>query len=285
MNDKKAFEILEIDLSDVNYNLSYEYLNKSYRKMALKNHPDKNGNTEESTEKFKQISEAYQYLKTKNKEHDHDQNTKNSFNINEFIYLNILKNFIKTVFEGNYDDIIYNIIDDILCKKNITIQLFENLNKETSLNIYHFLSKYKSVLHLNEEILEKVYEIVFQKYDNIQIYKLNPSINDLLNNNIYKLYVNNELFLVPLWHNECYFEDTNKNEIIVICNPELPKHISLDDNNNICIEKNISMNDIFLNMKNDSSIIITLEDREFIIPINELYFKKEQYYKIKNITC
>ena len=34
------------------------------------------------------------------------------------------------------------------------------------------------------------------------VYKLNPSINDLLNNNLYKLYIDEELFLVPLWYNE-----------------------------------------------------------------------------------
>ena len=31
--------------------------------MALQNHPDKNGNTPESNEKFRQINEAYNYLK------------------------------------------------------------------------------------------------------------------------------------------------------------------------------------------------------------------------------
>ena len=40
-----------------------ELIKKKYHKMALQNHPDKNGNTPESNEKFKQINEAYNYLK------------------------------------------------------------------------------------------------------------------------------------------------------------------------------------------------------------------------------
>ena len=67
MNYKDAFEILEIDLPSVGYNgMSLEYLKKQYRKLALKHHPDKNGNTFESNEHFKKINEAYTYLKNEN---------------------------------------------------------------------------------------------------------------------------------------------------------------------------------------------------------------------------
>ena len=64
MNYKEAFDLLEIDLTEVKYcDISPEYLKKQYRKLALKNHPDKNGNTTESNEKFQKINEAYNYLK------------------------------------------------------------------------------------------------------------------------------------------------------------------------------------------------------------------------------
>jgi DnaJ-class molecular chaperone len=55
MNLKEAFKILELDSS----NLTLKKLKHKYHKMALKWHPDKNGNTEESTERFKRIKEAY----------------------------------------------------------------------------------------------------------------------------------------------------------------------------------------------------------------------------------
>ena len=53
MDYKEALEILEIDLPYKD--ISPEHLKKQYRKLILKNHPDKNGNTPESNEKFKQI--------------------------------------------------------------------------------------------------------------------------------------------------------------------------------------------------------------------------------------
>ena len=59
MNYKDAFNILEIDFVNEKYqDITLDYLKKQYRKLALKNHPDKNGNTYESNEKFKRINEA-----------------------------------------------------------------------------------------------------------------------------------------------------------------------------------------------------------------------------------
>lgn len=64
MNYKNALEILEINSMTNNCeDLTLELLKKQYRKMALKYHPDKNGNTPESNEKFRKINEAYNYLK------------------------------------------------------------------------------------------------------------------------------------------------------------------------------------------------------------------------------
>ena len=191
--------------------------------------------------------------------------------------------FIVEISKGNYSESFSNIVKEIVSGcKNITLKLFDNLDKETCLNIYSFLSKYHSVLHLSEDILEQVKNIVLQKYESVEIYKLNPSIYDLLNNNIYKLYVNNELFFVPLWYNEVYFETTGR-EIIVYCVPEIPEHISLDDDNNIYIDYDIQSSDITRLIVENGLIDVSLcENINCEIPLSELYMKKEQYYKLKN---
>lgn len=275
-----AFEVLEIDLSKINYNdITNEYLKKKYRKMALINHPDKNGNSLESNEKFKQINEAYDYLKREMSSEDLDKEIYQTDN-NSSLYFDILKEFMKTMFEGTYDEIISKIVNDILITgKTLSVKLFDGLDKDTSVYIYSFLSKHRNTLHLTIETLDIVRNIVIKKYDNVQIYKLNPSIHDLINNNIYKLCLHEELFLVPLWHSESYF-DTSGGEIIVFCEPDLPSGITLDDDNNICIETTINFeNDL---IKENNSISITIDTKNFEIPISQLYIKREQYYKIKN---
>jgi len=285
MNLKIAFEILELDLTETGYNnISLEHLKKQYRRLALKNHPDKNNNTPESTEKFKQINEAYNYLKTElylNPTNRHDENEMNEENINSSLYFDILKEFMKNMFVGNYNELLSKIVNDIIMTgKKISTKLFDNLDKDTTLNIYTFLSNNKTTLHLNEDVLETIRNIVLEKYNDVEVYKLNPSINDLINNNLYKLYVNDTLFLVPLWHNESYF-DISGCEIIVICIPELPDGITIDDDNNICVEKFIYITDLEKMITENEKINIHIGIKDLFISLSELYIKREQYYRIK----
>jgi len=283
MDYKRAFEIMEINLSVMNSNdISLEYLKKQYRKLILKNHPDKNGNTPESNEKFKNIHEAYHYLKKEINREDF-VNTEDCDDDREpSLYFDILTNFMKTVFQGEYTDVLSKIVNDIInAGKKISVKLFDDLDKDTALHIYTFLSNYRSVLHLSQEIMDMIRDVVVKKYDNVEVYKLNPSINDLLNNNVYKLYVNDELFLVPLWHNESHF-DSSGCEIIVICDPELPKGISIDDDNNIQVETTITINELQEKIINNGFINIIIGDQKYNIPLDSLYMKREQYYRIKN---
>jgi hypothetical protein len=283
MDLNEAYNALEIDANSTTF--SQAYIKKQYRKMALKYHPDKNGNTEESNERFKKINEAYNYLKNiyvEDVDVDLDTDIGEYDNFQSSLYTDILKQFIRTTFEGKYTEVLSKIVSKIIgAGKKISTDLFNELDKDTALNIYSFLSMNRSTLHLSQEILDLIRDIVVKKYDNVEIYKLNPSINDLFNNNLYKLYIGDELFLVPLWHNESYFETSSNSEIMVICEPELDKNITIDDDNNICIDTIINANDIPTLIINNTSIPIQIGNKELSIPIEYLYMKKTQIYKIK----
>ena len=286
MDYEEAFSILCIDFIDIKYDeLTLEYLNKRYRKLALKFHPDKNGNTFESNEKFKKINEAYNYLKREliclkpeyySSEKDDENDDTSS------VYLNVLRNFIKSVMKDNYIDIIAKIVNEILIAgKQISLKAFEDLDKDTALNIYIFLSKYKLTLHFSNELLEKVYQIVIHKYDNVEIYRLNPSIDDIINNNFYKLYIEEKLYLVPLWHSESYYDGSGC-EIIVLSEPEFPANVSIDDDNNLIIEiEYYAYNDLPGMIKNNTPITFNIGGKTFSIPLSNLHIKSEQYYRLK----
>lgn len=76
------YKILEVEK-----NATPEEIKKSYRRLSLKYHPDRNQGGEESTKKFQEISMAYETLgdKDKRKLYDDTHNTSRQFNFNNSI--------------------------------------------------------------------------------------------------------------------------------------------------------------------------------------------------------
>ena len=296
MNYQKAIDILEIDINNVDFkSSSTSYLKRCYHKQALKYHPDKNGNTTESTERFKLINDAYDFLKREDNLLYND-NSKET-DENSSVYKDILQLFLKGILDGKYSESISTIIKEIILnfsevKKMTSLKMFDGLDKETTINIYNFLSKYRSLFHFSNEFLDKIKDIIIKKHDDIMVYVLNPSIDDLLNNNVYKLYLEEELYLVPLWHSEMYFDVKKREtetkethdikEIIVLCYPELPENITIDEDNNLYIEVNLNVSDISPFLSSSKNMKVFLGKKELDIPLYNLYIRDTQLYRIKS---
>jgi hypothetical protein len=288
----KALEELDIDINEINVlSIDNKYLKKKYRKQALKYHPDKNGNTLESHIKFQKINEAFHYLKNEFvcldntiKEEEDKEDDPSS------LYLSILQMFLKSIFQNKYTESFLDtfakwIKDSVLnIKKKKSLSIFDKLEKETAFTIYHFLSKYREILHINQDILEQIREKILEKYENIIIYKLNPSIEDLLNNNMFKLFINEKLYLVPLWYNESHFLCKEEKEIMVLCEPELPENIKIDEENNLHVEIKLDLLYLFSLIEKDVSFFpITVGKKVFEIPLEKIVLKKKQVYRIKQV--
>ena len=287
MDIQKAFEILEINSMDI----SLEKLKKKYHKLALKYHPDKNGNTLESKEKFQKINDAYFYVKNEieNDVNMHIRNEKtrsesqNNQDTSLNSYVNILNMFMESIFKENgstIDRTIFNSIINVIsngCTK-LSLKIFENLSKEKSIEIYSFLSKYKNILHINQDIITAIRDIIIEKYKNDEVYILNPSLDDLLDNNVYKLKINDSIYFVPLWNNEVYFDGSGC-EIIVKCIPELPNNVTIDDNNVLYVDIEIPLSSYIFN---SDKIEFQLGKKKYDIYLHKLKLKKKQHYFIQN---
>jgi curved DNA-binding protein CbpA len=278
MNLTDALNVLEIENIS---KITVDSLKRKYHKMALQHHPDKNGNTSESTEHFQRIQEAYVLLQREIRFLNLNDSDNNNSNDDSFCdpsasgYTTILHLFIDGILKGEYNEFISKIVKDIVTGcKDISLKLFDNMNKEQSLSIYNFIVKYKQILRLTDETVDKVKEILLKKYSDVQIYVLNPSINDLFQNNFYKLEIDNKLYFVPLWHSELYFES----DIIVKCNPELPENVEIDEDNNIIITERISITSSLLVEKTRH---IKVGGRSFELPLDQLYIRPFQIIILK----
>ena len=277
MDYTTASRILELDESILNL----KYLKKKYHELALKNHPDKNGNTFQSKETFQQLNEAYVFLSNELEEEEEDNNYRTSFAMPS--YVDILQTFLQNILDEKHSQLFCEIIKDIVMKK-LSFTLFEELDEETATKVYTFLMKYRSILNISPDILERLGEIVSanaKKEHVSKVFYLKPTLSDLFSNNIYKLYVEDKLYLVPLWHSEIYFDGENNTEIVVLCEPELGENISIDEYNNVYINVEIAFSTIIALIDNDDPLTFVLCNNTISIPIDKLFMKKEQLYKIK----
>jgi hypothetical protein len=297
-------EVLEIDLQNWNtHNQQQTQVNiikKQYYKLALKWHPDKHPDKELSKIKFQNINSSYTYLMQYI--HNLEEPILEDIENNKYkIYTHFLEIFISSIISPKYKQIALDIIIEILnnCNK-ISNQVFDKLEIDTVIQIYNLLFKYKDIFNITDEILDFVSSIIQNKYNNTDnlVYILTPTLQDLWNDNIYKLYVEEHLYLVPLWHTELYFENKsvnklnddlnddlnneldNNSEIIVLCNPKLPINISIDEDNNIIYQKNITYTELCELIQHNKNIICEINDNYmFEIPTHLLYMKQEQIYK------
>lgn len=272
MDLEEALHIFEIENVS---NLSQESLKKRYHKLALQNHPDKNGNTPTSTQHFQRIQCAYEVLKREiSIINNNTELGEEHINLNSG-YTAILHLFIDGILKGKYNEFLSNIVKDIVsgCKE-ISLKLFEDMNKEQSLAVYNFIVKYKTLLRLTDNTLDKVREILLDKYKDMQIYVLNPSINDLFQNNVYKLEIDNKLYFVPLWHSELHFES----DIVVKCNPELPENMEIDEDNNLVITERIP---ITFSLLNEKTRPIKIGNNSVELPLDQLFLRPVQTHVLR----
>ena len=307
MNIQIALDELDISLDEIELTkLDQEYIKKQYHKLALKWHPDKNKDDYlDATIKFQKINEAYDFLSNElhiiNGTNIDGTNLDSSNTSNPFvssysskdskIYIDILSTFISSLFSEtkreSYTDILMNIVKEIVINYDaLTLtylrKIFEDLDKQKAIEIYQLLYKYKDVLYISSDTLELVSLIVKEKYKNDRVFIVKPLLKDLLEHNIYKLYVDDELYLVPLWHNELYFDSKDGSEIIVLCQPKLQEQITIDENNNIYYETNINIVSELPNLiKNKKFVSLEIGEKWFSIPLDRLQLKEEQLYRFK----
>lgn len=244
MNKKKAYKCLDLDINNIN--LSMDDIKRQYRLKALTYHPDKN-KSPDATIKFQEVHDAYEYV-LKNEGYADISNDEDDIYNSCDSYKSIVMLFIKKILENESNQTaFYNIINRItnLCEER-AIDMLKQLDKTVLMKTHKILMKYKNAFHITDTLISSIENIIKNKNENDECILLNPTITDLYENNLFKLTVNNEQYIIPLWHHELVYEN-GENDLYVNCLPDLPDNIDIDENNNIHIYMTYNIQDIWNN--------------------------------------
>jgi len=291
MNYESACQILGIDPSS---EYTIEDLKRAYRQNALAYHPDKNPGSD-TTSVFHNIKNAYDFLLVEFGYADSDDDfelakEENVYSFQESIsskinsYSNILYSFMKPIMQSEtfkeiQSKLIYTIIEKLTQKcENQAFAILEKIDKKVLLKIYELLKKYKSALHISEEFLSRVDQHISIKIQNDECFILNPFLDDLFENNIYKLVINGEKYLIPLWHHELVY-DNDGSDLYVRCNPILPENIEIDENNNIHVNYKVSLDEIWTK----GFLEITLGKIKITVPKQQFKLMEHQVILLANM--
>ena len=239
MNYKDACRILGIEKKH-----TIEMVKKAYYKKALQVHPDKGGDEKE----FKLLHEAYQrVLAMEDGSRQYGDGDDDFGDIYcKLDYSKLLKKALRWLDKDvTWDDVfIRTTFKTILTTcENMSIEIFKKLSVEKSIKFLNIITKHKLIFSLKTETIDKMEEILREKMnDNIIV--LSITIDDLLNDTIYKLLINDHEYYIPLWHKYFYIKDENNVMVmndVTLNNSTNQGHIIRYDNNDILWKMNIKL--------------------------------------------
>lgn len=258
MKITEACNIFEIDEKDFN---NKDLIKKKYRLLALKYHPDKN-KSECATSKFQEINTAYEVLINEKNEYKNYETL-----VKEFYWMNLfLKNELYVNISHN---IFFNIIDK--CKEN-SLSYIDSLDEKLIRDILIILKINKSIFHIDDDFILKIEKIYENKQKESITYILNPDINDLIEDNVYKYIINDGEILIPLWNKYVFYSDDSGNEIGFYCNPIVDDNMIVNEDNELIIKVNKKISEI-MDIEN---IPIYIGNHVRYIKNNQIRFVKEQ---------
>ena len=290
MNVKDARTIL-----GVSRDCSLVELKKRYHILALKLHPDKNGNTVEATAAFQKLNQAYRLLLL-----DVDLNgdaSKIHADEDNYTYSNIFMNFVKSLFskkrksENDEDvgvnpvlmDLLHRIVNDYA---SVSVNLLlDSLDPTMLFQLYETLEQYNAAVRMDDGIFDEITRVIREKMQKNNFIILKPSLKDVIQNNISVVQFEGQTFYVPLWHSELHYriesEHDASKQLIVKCMPELPEHMSIDANNELHIDVRADIKEL---LNRGSGVLrIPLYDSEFVeVQVKELHVMSRQTIVLRN---
>lgn len=256
MNIRIACGLLNVsegELSDM------DAIKRKYRIKALMYHPDKN-KSDDACDRFREIREAYEFLSN-----NAEAETKS--------YKDLLSDFLKS---NNTESDLFNVILNKIAQtcEDKTLRFLRTVDNKILVNLFKLLTLYADVLHISADFLHEVKSMI--KHDECIV--LHPKLADIMSDNLYKLTVDDKMYLIPLWHHKLIY-DISGSDLYVVCSPTLPENVSVGIDNDITVDLQYKISELFGRKERWFSI----GDIEFKFNISDLRLTENNTIVLRNV--
>ena len=284
MNSRQAYKVLELEPG-----AAHETIRRQYKMLALKYHPDKN-KAEGAADKYREIKEAHDVLCSSDKD-PLGPNVSGWFSTGSSTYARTAADFFEMIY--NDEQLQRRVFHPLLMRvvgscEEKALDMFKKMEKKKARKLYDILILYQDTLHLSADILVKIRGIIegaeedpFGSEGSVEsppvedIVVLNPNIDDLLNQSVYKLKQEDGTTLfVPLWHRELEYDG-----VFVDCLPMLPDNVGLDEDNNIHVNCLLKAADLW----DKEEVEIWVGSRAYNLDINRLRLVSKQVVEMEGL--
>jgi curved DNA-binding protein CbpA len=292
MNSQQAYKVLELEPG-----AAYETIRRQYKMLALKYHPDKN-KADGAADKYREIKEAHDVLCS----HNQDPVSNGWFSkygldkteLGSSTYARAASDFFEMIYNDEqfqrrvFHPLLMRVVGS--CEEK-AIAMFRKMEKTKARKLYDILILYQDTLHLSADTLAKIKETIEtslseaplseaqesldKSLDVKDIVVLNPNLDDLLDQSVYKLKQDNgQIVFVPLWHRELEYDG-----VFVDCLPTLPDNVELDELNNIYVKCVLKVGDLW----DKDGLEVQVGTRAYNLDVGQLRLVSRQTVRVDGL--
>ena len=259
MDLQKACDVLGITKE----NFTMRSVKKAYYQKALETHPDK-CKDQISCPSFTEVQAAYTMLSNCSEECNAPKDNTYSY---------FLSNFISSTIgiEVKSEQIAQTLLNIKAGYEDATIKMFSDLNRHDAVKMYTYLEQYARIFGFNKDVMGKLKSIVDRKIGKDTFITLNPTLANVLRNDVFGLERYDNTYCIPLWHDELEY-DIDDETLIVSVSPVLPDNMTIDEENNLHIALGLKVSEIF----GQDTYEIDLMCKSVSVNVREIMLKPKQ---------